>query len=340
MADSNLLHRLCALAEHRRWLLGVKATARYGSLSAALVATLGSGLESRAEVVAHRSAPLPRELQKTFQRLRRGISPNATPAAVLAAQLAERQALLLEEFAAEIAPVWSRVSAVAVHAPGVRQRARGLIGYECLSDAARLADMTGLNVVDGFPYRDLAQDGRGGPLHLLPLWMMLHDARKQRVVVDWGRRVGLICLPASRDAAAAARTSYERADLPANIDESAPAVVARCIRQRFPEVAEVVLCGPWPGDEQFEALRAELNCIRLLTVDALGVPGAALKAAAAALLGLLHLDQTPANLPAATGARTPRVLGRLTPGSVVNWHRLVRELAARRPNVVTLRSAV
>ena len=200
--------------------------------------------------------------------------------------------------------------------------------------------MTGLNVVDGFPYRDLAQDGRGGPLHLLPLWMMLHDARKPRVAVDWGRRVGLIGLPASRDAAAAARTSYERADLPANIDESAPAAVARRIRQQFPEVAEVILCGQWLGDEQFEALRAELNGVRLLTVNALGVPNAALKAASAALLGLLHLDQTPANLPAATGERPPRVLGRLTPGSVVNWHRLVRELAAHRPNVVTLRSAV
>jgi hypothetical protein len=59
-----------------------------------------------------------------------------------------------------------------------------------------------------------------------------------------------------------------------------------------------------------------------------------------ALLGLLHLDQVPAAATAITGARTPRVLGRLTPGSLVHWHRLVRELAALRPSAVALRSAV
>lgn len=340
MADPNLLHRLCALAEHRRWLLGVTASARYGSISTALVATLGSGLESQVEVVAQRSARLPRELQQSIERLHRGSSSDAANVAIVSAQLAERQALLLEEFASDVATVWNRVSAVAVHGPGLRQRAHGLIGYVDFGDAARLADMTGLNVIDGFPNRDLAQDGRGGPLHLLPLWMLLHDARKPRVVVDWGRRVGLVCLPASRDGAAAARTSYRRVNLPANSDESAPAAIARCIYEQSPDAAAAILCGQWPGDGQFEALRAELKGIRLLMIDALGVPSAALKAATTALLGLLHLDQTPGNLPSATGARDPRVLGRLTPGSVVNWHHLVRELAARRPNVVTLRSAV
>jgi hypothetical protein len=59
-----------------------------------------------------------------------------------------------------------------------------------------------------------------------------------------------------------------------------------------------------------------------------------------ALLGLLHLDQIPANATGITGARIPRVLGRLTPGSLTNWNRLVRELANARPSVVALRSAM
>jgi hypothetical protein len=80
--------------------------------------------------------------------------------------------------------------------------------------------------------------------------------------------------------------------------------------------------------------------MRLMTLADVGVPCGSLAAAAAAMLGLLYLDHVPANLPTLTGARTARVLGRLTPGSVVHWHRLVRELAARRPSTVTLRSAI
>jgi 1,6-anhydro-N-acetylmuramate kinase len=331
---------LCALAEHRRWLLGVTASARYGRLSTALIATLGSGLDSQVEVAAHRSAPLPQELRRSLAKLRRRRSPGAAPVAIAAAQLAERQALLLEEFAADIAPVWNRVSAVAVHGPGIRKRDQGLIGYAGLSDAARLSDLTGLNVIDGLPDRDLAQEGRGAPLHLLPLWILFHDTRKTRVLVDWGRRPTLVGLSGSRDASAAGRTSYVRDAWPANDAASAPAAIAESIRQQFPGAAEVILSRPSPGSEPCEALRQELSGVRLLTADMLGVPAAALRAAAVALLGLLHLDQTPGNLPSATGARNPRVLGRITPGSVVNWHHLVRDLAARRPNVVTLRSAV
>ncbi|MEX2113506.1 MAG: anhydro-N-acetylmuramic acid kinase [Pirellulales bacterium] len=340
MPDSSLLHRLCARAEHRRWLLGVTASARYGSLSVALVATLGSGADSRVEVVAHRRARVPGDLRKALRKLRAGHGHSSVDAAILAAQLAERQALLLDEFAADVAPIWNRVSAVSVHGPGIWRHQQGLIGYAGLCDAARLADLSGLNVIDGFPNRDLAQDGRGRPLLLLPLWMLLHDARKPRAVVDWGRCVRLVNLPASRDASAAARSTSQRIAPQTELGETLPVAIARTIREQSPPVAEAILCGRPLDNESFDSLRSQLAAIRLLPIEELGVEARALKPAAVALLGHLHLDQAPASVAAATGARTPRVLGRLTPGSVVNWHRLVRELAARRPNVVTLRSAI
>ena len=49
---------------------------------------------------------------------------------------------------------------------------------------------------------------------------------------------------------------------------------------------------------------------------------------------LWHLDQTPACPTAITGARTPRVLGRLTPGSPQAWQRLLHEMAGHQPAVV------
>ena len=60
----------------------------------------------------------------------------------------------------------------------------------------------------------------------------------------------------------------------------------------------------------------------------------------AAILAILHQDQTPACPTAISGARVPRVLGRLTPGSPQRWHRLLREMAAETPAVVSLRSAI
>ncbi|HEY8667604.1 MAG TPA: anhydro-N-acetylmuramic acid kinase [Tepidisphaeraceae bacterium] len=53
--------------------------------------------------------------------------------------------------------------------------------------------------------------------------------------------------------------------------------------------------------------------VRLLAIEALGVPSAAKEAVAFALLGAATLDGFPANVPSATGARRRVVLGSVTP---------------------------
>jgi hypothetical protein len=58
------------------------------------------------------------------------------------------------------------------------------------------------------------------------------------------------------------------------------------------------------------------------------------------LLGLLGLDQTPANVPAITGANGQRILGRISPGSPSNWRQLLREMADYQPPAMRLRDAV
>jgi 1,6-anhydro-N-acetylmuramate kinase len=345
MVDVLLLNRLRALAEHRRWLLGIVAGRRYRALRAALLAVEGSGLTSRVEVIAHREARLPRELSRQYRRWRQGRQASAAAGALLAARLAECQAALLDEFAADVAPVWQRLSAVAVDGPGVWRSARGLSGYADVCDAARLADLTGLNVIDGFPLRDVAQDGRGRPLAPLPLWMLLHDSRATRVYVEVSRRARLTYLPASRDATGAARTFVVRVGPPDQrpAESTLAQRIAHTMRDalpRQPQIGELVLADAAEHGELADRLRREMPEMQVLRVESLGVASAAVRPAVVAVLGLLHLDQVAANLPALSGARMPRVLGRLTPGSVVNWHCLLRELAARRPSVVTLRSAV
>ncbi|MEV6399462.1 anhydro-N-acetylmuramic acid kinase [Streptomyces sp. NPDC051907] len=55
--------------------------------------------------------------------------------------------------------------------------------------------------------------------------------------------------------------------------------------------------------------------VRLRTSDELGLPAAAKEAYAFAVLGFLTFHGLPGNVPSCTGARAPRVLGSITPGS-------------------------
>jgi anhydro-N-acetylmuramic acid kinase len=63
------------------------------------------------------------------------------------------------------------------------------------------------------------------------------------------------------------------------------------------------------------ALAANLPDTRLVTSDELGLPRDAKEAYLSALLAWLTWHGLPANVPSATGARAPRLLGSITPGA-------------------------
>jgi 1,6-anhydro-N-acetylmuramate kinase len=345
MGEVQQLDHLRALAARKRWMIGLRTSGHCRRLDVALVGTEGRGLASRAEVHAYRGASLPREVRRLFARLRRGRGSPAE-AALLAAQLAEGQAALVDEFASQIAPVWERVLAVAVDDPGLWHRSAGLVCSVGLCDTARLADLCGLNVVDGFAGRDLAQGGRGRPLSPVPYWILLHDVQKTRVLVEWNGAIQVTFLPASRDASGASRVRWFRVPNSDSSDVHAALAdgLVRSIARKLPSVPRidqlVLCCPPRHAGSILGELATRLPHVQVLEETRLGVPNGALGPAAVALLGLLNLDQVPAGATEITGARTARVLGRLTPGSLASWRGLVCELAAAKPSVVSLRSAV
>jgi anhydro-N-acetylmuramic acid kinase len=53
--------------------------------------------------------------------------------------------------------------------------------------------------------------------------------------------------------------------------------------------------------------------LRVIRIDELGIPSAAKEAVAFALLGAATLDRIPSNVPSATGAKRPVILGSITP---------------------------
>jgi anhydro-N-acetylmuramic acid kinase len=77
----------------------------------------------------------------------------------------------------------------------------------------------------------------------------------------------------------------------------------------------------------------------LTSVSQLGIPADTLDSLCTAMMTLLTVEHIPGNLPQLTGCDGSKILGRLTPGSTPNWHRLLNEMAHTKPADTTIRRA-
>lgn len=109
---------------------------------------------------------------------------------------------------------------------------------------------------------------------------------------------------------------------PADIVATATALTARSLADQYRRfiaepVREVVLSGGGAHNptlvRMIEAAVANENGPQVCIFDALYFDGEAKEAVAFALLGYLHISGRAGNVPSATGARGPRLLGSLTP---------------------------
>jgi anhydro-N-acetylmuramic acid kinase len=410
----------------RRWTVGVLVSSRCTQVSAALVAAGGNGWNLLAEVVQTAVTDVPRQTTALFNDLS-GSGPAKVSAGRIAAcraQLADVQAALVNKLSATLAIRSDRILAIGVHDPGLWEIVRGEpAGYLGLCDAARLAESTGLNVIDAFPARDLALGGRGGPVTAVAQWVLLRSQLRNRVLLDLGRTTRLTYLPAaSADRAETKVISFEVGPGTAMLDMLAhrltdgqqhfdpggrlavqghrieelvrhwmhnpyfdlppprwhphgvrperflgdalqmavaagwsvrellctatcfiAEMVADTLARRLPEAAEfeeIIITG---GGRQNGLLLRELT--RLIKTplihDAdLHMPPLALEPAAIGVLALLYMDQVPASHTAISKTETPRLLGRLTPGSPQTWQKLLETCAANSPAVRPLRAAM
>jgi anhydro-N-acetylmuramic acid kinase len=95
----------------------------------------------------------------------------------------------------------------------------------------------------------------------------------------------------------------------------------RVLAPRGP-LSEVWVCGGGAANPTLVAmLRARLPGIRVRESDALGMPSRAVEAVAFALLAAATAHGIAGNVPAATGARRPLVLGKIVPGE--NYERVM-----------------
>ena len=199
-------------ADGRRWLVGVAVASKCDRVAAALVGVRGAGLSALAEVAGARTAAIPRGTAVLFDALSGAVPCAITALATLRTQLAEVEAPLVIEMLDSLGIAPSRVLAMGVHDPGIWEVRTGgePTGYLGLCDPARLAEATGLNVIDAFAARDLAAGGQGGPLTALADWVLLRDPLRSRALLDLGRTIRIGYLPAARTERAEARVlSFE-----------------------------------------------------------------------------------------------------------------------------------
>ncbi len=104
-------------------------------------------------------------------------------------------------------------------------------------------------------------------------------------------------------------------DVIATAVELTAASIADSYRRFMPEpVSEILLSGGGAKNPVLvEATRRHLEGKTVRAFDELFFDGEAKEAVAFALLGYLHLIRQPGNVPGATGARGPRILGKYTP---------------------------
>jgi anhydro-N-acetylmuramic acid kinase len=179
----------------------------------------------------------------------------------------------------------------------------GLAAY--LSDAAAGMDRDGVLAGRGQVWRPLLDE------------LMEHPFLRRRPPKSTGREEfgpGLL----GRTIARATEGDIPDKDLMATLTAFTAESVALAIERFLPPAgaaAELVACGGGARNPTLvRMLRERLPTARLTVADALGFPGAAMESAAFALLAYLTATGRPGNVPTATGAARPVVLGAIVPG--------------------------
>jgi len=411
----------------RRVSVGLLVSSECSEAAAAAVEIPRRVGDARPGILAFKSARVPEETAGLFAQLSGGSGASLSLLSVLRTMLSDFETALVSDLLADLPLSEGTAVALGVHDPGLWNLSpgRATSGYLGLCDPARLAEATGLNVIDAFPARDLARGGQGGPLTALPEWMLLQDPERTRVLLKLGQTIRLSYLPATRIPGAASRilafdvgpgtrlldlltlrfsggqqrfdaggrlavqgrqipelvrhwladpyfdrplprwhprgvrperfladalqmavaAGWSVRDLLCTATHFIAETIAIAVHRRLPDdvpVDQIVVTG---GAQQngllLREITARLPKIPLVRASDLGIAGEALGPACIALLAALWLEQVPANSASVTGADTPCVLGRLTPGSTPNWQRLAHLLAGgSRPAVRPLHSTL
>ena len=186
-----------------RLSIGVDVDARLQKMQCALVMTSLHGKHLRVAHVVGDETLLPKAVSKNWIELRKSLSPPLAAYRQFIADLADLQIQAIEKIKRKAGKYVDRILFASVLEPGLWLSDFDGSKIFCgLTDAHRIADVTGLTVIDDYPANDVIAGGQGGPLSGLPLWLTLSDrnakvADQHRVVLMQSEICEGYLLPAS-----------------------------------------------------------------------------------------------------------------------------------------------
>ena len=373
------------------WFIGLMSGTSLDGIDGVL-AQDGSG---SLQATAHRHRAFPPALRAELLALNGSGADELHRAALATNALVDEYAAVVAELLRDSDMAPAQITAIGAHGQTVRHRPRdtGAQGYTLqLMNGARLAELSGIDVVCDFRSRDVAAGGEGAPLvpafhaarfgrpgHaiavlnlggianltlldgqgsvlgfdsgpgnvLMDLWCLqqrgtafdesgtwaasgrvdaalLDELRAEpylqrlppkstgRDLFDEGWLQGRL---AGVSAGGSAGRSITPADVMATLAEFTARSVSDALRRHLPHAEELVVCG---GGACNTHLMSRLQTllgpdVKVLSSEDAGIPPDQVEALAFAWLASAFLARVPANVPAVTGARGPRVLGALYP---------------------------
>jgi hypothetical protein len=168
----------------KRLMIGLNVNGDFDSVDGALVVSEGHGKFMRIEFAVCVSESISESIRKTLRSLVSEPKPLQIELKQLSADLAEIQAATVDRLLQKAGKYVNRVLGVAVSDPGLWLKDfDGSATYTSLCDPNRLAELSGVTIIDGFPAQDVIVGGQGKPLSGLPAWLLMSD-RDRRVATD------------------------------------------------------------------------------------------------------------------------------------------------------------
>lgn len=341
------IDRLQSSRSFRR-IMGLAVTGNFEAVVGAIVLVRGTGKHVRLKELGSVEVEFEDSAREVFLDLMGNQNPSESDIQFASAELACYQTNCCKTLLNQTGVNKNDLVAIGVTDPGVSYLDfDGNEQYRSLVNSAELAKQTGITIVDRFRERDRVDGGNGQNLFALAYWFLLADrdpriAEENRLLV-WRNELGPVAyyLPASD-----------------GLDAVLPAIQVRQF-SRDESTRDASTCAAWIDElvQWGRAIDANLK-LRVILDESIKVPewstdecaisgleefevsGSAITAVASAFLANAFVDQLPVSIPDLTGNQTPRILGSLTPGSLVNFRNFVLETSKVTPSIMKLRDAV